>query len=133
MNQNMHIHHIAIWAKNLDILKDFYCRYFNGIAGEPYHNLGNDFKSYFVTFEHGSKLELMQQPGKMDIHLDKGLEAFGLTHFAISVGSKQGVDDLTEKLREDGFTIAGEPRVTGDGFYESVILDPEGNRVEITE
>ena len=133
MGRKIHIHHIAIWARNLEILKDFYCRYFKGVAGESYHNPAKDFKSYFVRFGSGSALELMQQPGKISISLDRELEAFGYAHIAISVGSKEEVDFLTYRLRKDGYRIVGEPRTTGDGFYESVVLDPEGNRVEITE
>ena len=74
----------------------------------------------------------MKQPGKVEVSLDKGLEAIGLTHFAISVGSKETVDELTERFRGDGYKIDGEPRTTGDGYYESVVLDPEGNQIEIT-
>lgn len=133
MGRETHIHHIAIWARNLETLKDFYCNYFRGVAGESYHNPTKNFKSYFVRFGSGSALELMQQPGKINISLDRGLEAFGYAHIAISVGSKEEVDFLTDRLRKDGYRIVGEPRTTGDGCYESVVLDPEGNRVEITE
>jgi lactoylglutathione lyase len=56
-----------------------------------------------------------------------------LIHLAFSTGSKEKVDALTERLRNDGFEIIGAPRTTGDGYYESVILDPENNIIEITE
>ena len=114
-------------------MRDFYIRYFHADSSEYYYNPIKDFKSCFISFGSGSKIELMKQPGKVEVTLDKGLESFGLAHFAVSVESKKAVDKLTERLRSDGYRIIGEPRITGDGFYESVILDPDGNRVEITE
>lgn len=128
----MYIHHLAIWVKNIENMQNFYSTYFNATSSEYYYNPKKDFQSCFITFNSGSKIELMKQPDKVEVSLDKGLEAFGLTHFAISVGSKETVDELTERFRGDGYKISGEPRTTGDGFYESVIIDPEGNRVEIT-
>ena len=129
----MEIHHIAIWVKDLERMRDFYVRYLDADSSEYYKNPNKDFKSCFISFSNGAKIELMNQPGKVEVTMDKGLEAFGLTHIAISVGSKKEVDNLTDRLRKDGYNIAGDPRTTGDGFYESVILDPEGNRLEITE
>lgn len=91
------------------------------------------FESYFLSFpEGGCRLELMKMPGIQDQPKDLQQQFMGLTHFSISTGSKQQVDSLTEQLRKDGYSIVGEPRTTGDGYYESVVLDPEGNRVEIT-
>ncbi|MFC2123661.1 VOC family protein [Bacteroidota bacterium] len=129
----MEIHHIAIWVKDLERIRNFYVKYFNADSSDYYYNPKKQFKSCFLSFSGGPEIELMNQPGKVKVAMDKGLEAFGLTHFAISAGSKKAVDNLTEKLRTDGYKITREPRTTGDGFYESVILDPEGNRVEITE
>lgn len=129
----MKIEHIAIWAKDIERLKDFYSHYFHAIAGEKYFNPKKNFQSYFLSFDTGCRLEIMQMPGIVDP--TKHVEAsqyFGITHLAISVGSRELVDHLTIKLRNDGYEVASEPRKTGDGYYESVILDPEGNRIEIT-
>ena len=126
----MRIEHLAIWAKDIEALRTFYERYFSGKAGERYFNQTKNFQSYFLAFENGCRLELMQRPEVPD-NQNEG-EAIGLAHFAVSVGSEASVDALTEKLRIDGHPIVGEPRRTGDGYYESVVLDPEGNRVEIT-
>jgi lactoylglutathione lyase len=128
----MRIEHIAIWAKDLEQLKTFYTTYFDCTAGEKYRNSKKSFESYFLTFDAGSRLELMQMPGINERSENSTEQFMGLIHFAISVGSKERVDALTEKLRKDGFEIVGEPRTTGDGYYESVILDPEQNRIEIT-
>lgn len=126
----MKIEHIAIWVSGIEEMRRFYEQYFNAKAGEKYVNLKKNFTSYFLSFTEGSRLELMQKPEiSASTHQD---EYFGFIHFAISVGSKEKVDSLTEKLRQDGFKITGEPRTTGDGYYESVVLDPEGNRIEIT-
>lgn len=128
----MRIEHIAIWVKNLEAMKTFYTTYFQCFAGEKYINPTKKFESYFLSFEAGSRLEIMQMPGIVQHSGDAGNQFIGLTHLAISVGSKENVDALTERLRSDGYTIVGEPRTTGDGYYESVILDPEQNRIEIT-
>jgi lactoylglutathione lyase len=128
----MKIEHIAIWSKDIERLKDFYSYYFHTQASEKYFNPKKNFQSYFLSFENGCRLELMQMPGIPDSHNDPHVQFMGLIHIAISVGSKGAVDTLTEQLRKDGFEIVGEPRTTGDGYYESVILDPDGNRMEIT-
>lgn len=127
----MKIEHLAIWAHDLEQLKNFYQTYFGAVAGEKYVNSKKQFESYFLSFATGPRLEIMKRP---DIRSNSnGHEEFlGLIHFAISVGSKETVDSLTKKLGEDGFEIVGAPRTTGDGYYESVVLDPEGNRIEIT-
>ena len=127
----MRINHIALWANNIECLKDFYVHYFNAIAGEKYHNLSKNFMSYFLTFsDGGARLEIMNSPNVTERNTCEN--AKGFCHIAISVGSREKVDELTETLRSDGFTIVGNPRTTGDGYYESLIADPEGNRVEIT-
>lgn len=126
----MRIAHIAIWVHDLERLKDFYCRYFNGISNDRYHNPVKKFSSYFLSFENGCRLELMQRPDikeREDNHLQTGL-----AHLAFSTGSKEKVDTLTNLLRSNGYQITGEPRTTGDGYYESVVLDPENNMIEIT-
>ena len=126
----MRIEHIAIWVTDLEAMRTFYETYFNAVAGEKYHNPTKEFTSYFLSFTDGARLELMHKPS-ITATTDNEVNT-GFIHFAMSVGSKEQVDFLTEKLRENGFTIAGEPRTTGDGYYESVILDPEGNQIEIT-
>lgn len=128
----MKIDHIAIWTIDLERVKCFYEKYFGAVAGEKYFNPSKNFESYFLRFEDGARLEIMRKP---EIHLSAHeviMECVGLAHLAISVGSKEKVDALTEQLRQDGFPIIGEPRTTGDGYYESVVLDPEKNRIEIT-
>ncbi|MBL0743211.1 VOC family protein [Chryseolinea lacunae] len=127
----MKIEHLAIWSKDIDNLKEFYVRYFDAVANEKYINPKKNFHSYFLSFSEGCRLELMQMPG-IAAGPDDGKQWMGIAHFATSVGSKENVDALTERLRKDGYSIAGEPRTTGDGYYESVVLDPEGNRIEIT-
>lgn len=127
----MKIEHLAIYAENLDLLRDFYTNYFNFECGPKYENPTKRFSSYFLhSKEGGARLELMHIPNlPMGGIANKSL---GLAHIAISVGNKEQVDLLTEKLRSDGFNILSEPRTTGDGYYESVVADPEGNHVEIT-
>ncbi|MBI5669961.1 MAG: VOC family protein [Chloroflexi bacterium] len=128
----MHIEHVAIWTHDLERLKDFYARYFNAVPSAKYTNSFTQFESYFLTFETGARLELMQMPG-IAAGPNGGEQQFtGYNHLAFSVGSQEAVDALTEQLRRDGYPVIGEPRRTGDGYYESVILDPDGNRVEIT-
>ena len=125
----MNIAHIAIWTKDLEAMKDFYTRYFGGESNEKYTNPLKQFESYFISFENGAKLELMHKPS-----VYKPLnteEQLGITHFAFNLGSKEAVISLTETLRADGFKIVGEPRTTGDGYFESVVLDVEGNRIEL--
>lgn len=128
----MKIEHLAIWVKDLEKMKIFYENYFNGKAGEKYHNPKKNFHSYFLSFDEGCRLEIMNIPDIPTNKNDVLAQYTGIIHFAVSVGSKDKVDSLTEKLRNDGYEVIGEPRYTGDGYYESVILDPEKNRVEIT-
>ena len=128
----MKIEHLAIWAKDIEVLKAFYSRYFGGVAGEKYHNPKKNFTSYFISFENGCRLEIMNTPDRTLPPSEPAYVLTGLAHFAFSTGSRERVDGLTEQLRNDGYSIAGEPRTTGDGYYESVILDPEGNSIELT-
>ena len=125
----MHIEHVALWTPDLERSRAFYQRYFGAAAGDRYTNPDTGFSSYFLRFEGGSRLELMQIPG---IKVSPTGQTFGWIYIAIATGSKAAVDLLTERLRSDGFTITGEPRTTGDGYYESLALDPDGNRIEIT-
>ena len=127
----MLIHHLAIWTKNLEQLKDFYVSHFNCKANHKYRNESKNFESYFLSFGEGPKVELMQMPGIPD-NLNNSLkQSIGLIHFAISVGDRQNVIALTNQLRNDGFTIVSEPRQTGDGYFESCVLDPDGNQIEL--
>lgn len=128
----MKIEHLAIWVHDLENMKQFYEHYFSGQAGEKYHNPGKNFTSYFITFQEGCRLELMHNP-EVSKRMENGMDqSLGIAHFAVSVGSKQRVDQLTEELRKAGYKIIGAPRTTGDGYYESVVLDPENNSIEIT-
>ena len=128
----MHIEHIAIWVKNLEKMRVFYEKYFNGKSNKKYCNEKKGFESYFISFDSGARLELMQMPNIPDSKNDIYEQFTGLIHFAISVESEEQVNILTEKIGNDGYEIIGKPRWTGDGYYESVILDPEQNRIEIT-
>jgi lactoylglutathione lyase len=126
----MSIGHIAIWAKDLEKLRVFYTSYFNGNSGKMYENKEKHFRSYFIYFEKGCGLELMNR-SNISEGADKG-DFFGFAHIAFSVGSKEAVDTLTERMQKDGYKIISYPRTTGDGYYESVVNDPERNTVEIT-
>jgi lactoylglutathione lyase len=128
----MKIEHLAIWVHDLDRMKSFYQTYFGAVAGEKYVNPKKQFESYFLNFESGPRLEIMKRPDIPTNQNDVHQQYLGLIHFAVSVGSKEKVDSLTNKLVDDGFEIVDGPRTTGDGYYESVVLDPEGNRIEIT-
>ena len=127
----MKIEHLAIWTSDLETLKSFYVKHFGARSNEKYHNPTRQFSSYFLSFESGCRLELMQVPG-LTSHEPVSGYFQGLAHFAISAGSKDEVDRMTEQLRQAGQTIKGEPRWTGDGYYESVVFDPDGNTIEIT-
>lgn len=127
----MRINHLAIWARDLELLRDFYMKYFNLSSNEKYVNPKKGFSSYFLTFDGGgASLELMHRDGMADA---AGYNtAYGFAHFAVSLGSEEAVNVLTERLRGDGYAVVSEPRTTGDGFYESAVTDPEGNYVELT-
>jgi len=113
-------------------MEAFYEKFFGAKAGDRYHNHSNNFISYFLSFEDGARLELMQKP-EIPKNLNSSIEQYiGFNHLAISVGSTGRVNTLTKRFRADGIQVIGEPRTTGDGYYESVILDPENNRIEIT-
>lgn len=128
----MRIDHIAIWVNDIEVIKDFYRKYFKMNCSAKYENPKKGFSSYFLSFENGARIEIMHRKDISAQTSEKGISN-GLTHTAISVGSPSKVDELTELIRKNGFEIFGEPRTTGDGYYESVILDPEGNHIEITE
>lgn len=128
----MHIDHVALWTRDLEALRAFYEQYFGAQAGAKYANPRTGFASYFLRFEGGARLEIMQMDGIPDSRDDPLAQHTGLIHLAIGVGSEAAVDALSERLRVDGVRVIGEPRRTVDGYYESVVLDPDGNRIEIT-
>lgn len=126
----MKIEHIALYVQDLEGSRDFFVKYFGAKANDGYHNPWTDFRSYFLSFDDGARLELMTKPDLTDS--GDFLNRFGYAHIAVSVGSKEAVDELTERLKNDGYALISGPRTTGDGYYESVILDLEGNQIEIT-
>lgn len=125
----MKIDHIGIWVSDLELMKEFYVNYLSGIAGKKYENPAKGFESYFIRFNDCTRLELMKRSDIQEKY--RGKEILGFAHVAVDVGSQTEVEHLTENLRTDGYLIISEPRTTGDGYYESVISDPEGNRIEI--
>ncbi len=128
----MHIDHIALWTDDIDCLSAFYATYFGARPGPRYVNAGKGFESCFLTFESGARIELMKTTTLNPLANEHAALRMGLTHLAIAVGDERRVDALTQRLGDDGNTILDGPRRTGDGYYESLILDPDGNRVEIT-
>ncbi len=128
----MRIEHVAIWTYELEVMRQFYSQYFQMKPGKKYVNAEKEFASYFLESESGCRLELMTMKKIPPKSAFSTLPKLGLAHLAISVGSEEVVNELTEKLRQGGFRIVGEPRWTGDGYYESCVLDPEENRIEIT-
>ena len=126
----MHIEHIAMYVNDLEAARDFFVKYFQAKSNEGYHNPRTDFRSYFLSFGHGARLEIMNKPYMSDT--EKDLNRMGYIHIAFSLGSKSAVDELTERLKGDGYEVISGPRTTGDGYYESCIFDFEGNQIEIT-
>jgi lactoylglutathione lyase len=127
----MRIEHIAIWTADLDRCIKFYVSYFGAAAGPRYVNPAKGFESCFLHFADGARLEAMTTTTLSLVGSPPGAQRLGLTHLAISVGSERVVDELTARLRVDGYSVVDGPRRTGDGYYESVIIDPDGNRIEI--
>ena len=126
----MKIEHIAMYVNDLEKAKNFFVEYFNGHVGAEYRNKTTDFRSYFISFDEGARLEIMQKPEVPD--LEKPPARTGYIHIAFSVGSKEAVDTLTEKLKKAGYEVISGPRTTGDGYYESCIASIEDNLIEIT-
>ncbi len=126
----MQIEHVAIWCQDLEQMRKFYEEYFGGRANQKYVN-ARGFNSYFLHFEQGARLELMQWPQVNQSKNSASTEFLGLGHLAFTLGSREAVDSLTAQLERDGFERLSGPRVTGDGYYESCLLDPELNRIEL--
>ena len=126
----MRIEHIAMYVNDLEGAKDFFVKYFEAKANDGYHNKTTNFRSYFLSFDDGARLELMTRPA-MDTP-EKTTVRTGFIHLAFSLGSKEKVDALTARLKTDGYPVLSGPRTTGDGYYESCVLGFEENQIEIT-
>lgn len=128
--QQMRIEHIAMYVNELEAARDFFVKYLGGKSNDGYHNKNTGFRSFFISFDDGARIELMNKPEMQD--MEKTLNRTGFIHIAFSVGSKEKVDELTEKLKADKYDVVSGPRTTGDGYYESCIVGIEGNQIEIT-
>ena len=126
----MKIEHIAMYVRDLEEAKKFFVKYFGAVSNDGYHNEKTGFRSYFLSFDDGARLEIMNKPEMSDN--PKALARTGFIHIAFSVGTKEKVDTLTSALRADGYEVVSGPRTTGDGYYESCIIGIEGNQIEIT-
>jgi lactoylglutathione lyase len=129
----MKIEHVAIYTRDLEAIRSFYTKYFKATSNDLYVNPKKGFSSYFLSFSDGARLELMEMESIPDSLDDPVRQSTGIIHIAFSLGSRSAVDRMSERLREDGFRIVDGPRQTGDGYYECAFLDPDGNRIEITE
>lgn len=125
----MKIEHVAIWSPDIEVLRQFYCEHFGCVASSRYENEKKRYASYFLHFPEGARIEVMQKVG-IAPRASKGCH--GYAHFALSVGSEREVRALTDLLRDRGVAVCSEPRWTGDGYFESVVADPDGNEIEIT-
>ncbi len=127
----MRIDHIALFCRDLEQMRQFFIDHFEAVSNELYHNPRTGLRTYILTFPDGStRLELMQRPDTID--LDPSKPNIGFIHVSFAVGSKDAVDEKTIELRDAGYKVVSGPRNTGDGYYESCILGPEGIQIEIT-
>lgn len=126
----MRIEHIALYVNDLEEARKFFIKYLGAKSNDGYHNLKTNFRSYFLSFDDGARLELMNKPEMSD--QPKNLARTGYAHIAFSVGGKEKVDALTARLKDGGYDVISGPRITGDGYYESCIVVIEGNQIEIT-
>ncbi len=126
---NANLEHVAVYAADLERTKDFYVCYFGGKCGGLYRN-SRGFSSYFVTFGNGARLEVMHSEN-LRVCKRPDLES-GWNHIAFSVGTRDAVLSLTREITGAGYPLYSAPRETGDGYFESCVGDPDGNRVEIT-
>ncbi len=125
----MNLEHIALYVEDLEAMKAFYVRHFGATANNKYHNPRTGLQTYFLSFDGGARLEVMQRPGMTP--KASGEHSLGYTHISFKLGSKEKVDQLTRELQESGCPLLNGPRMTGDGYYESVLSDPEGNLIEL--
>jgi lactoylglutathione lyase len=128
----MRIDHVALWTQDLERCKRFYVDYFGARAGAGYVNPHKGFESCFLSVADGARLDAMRSSTLAPLEIESGAQRMGLTHLAIAAGSEAAVDRLTQRLKDDGYAVLDGPRRTGDGYCESVVLDPDGNRIEIT-
>lgn len=126
----MKIEHIAMYVNNIEKAREFFVTYFDAKSNDGYHNTSTGFRSYFLSFSDGARLEIMNKPDMSDY--EKNIARTGYIHVAFSVGSKENVDNMTARLKSDGYSVISGPRTTGDGYYESCVVDFEGNQIEIT-
>lgn len=126
----MKIEHIAMYVNDMEKAREFFVTYFDAKSNDGYHNTSTGFRSYFLSFSDGARLEIMNKPDMSDY--EKNIARTGYIHVAFSVGSKENVDNLTLRLKSDGYSVISGPRTTGDGYYESCVVDFEGNQIEIT-
>ena len=127
----MLIEHIAMYVSDLEKAREFFVEFFGAVSNEGYHNVKTGFRSYFLSFENGARLEIMNRPELQEA--ERGLHRTGYAHIAFRLGSKQAVDALSERLQQNGYPVVSGPRTTRDGYYESCIIGIEGNQIEITE
>ena len=126
----MRIEHVAMNVNDLEKARDFFVSFLGGRSNDGYHNVKTGFRSYFISFDDGARLEIMNKPELADP--EKELNRTGLIHIAFSVGSKERVDELTKTMESAGYQVVSGPRTTGDGYYESCVVVIEGNQIEIT-
>lgn len=126
----MKIEHIAMYVNDIEKAREFFVTYFDAKTNDGYHNTSTGFRSYFLSFSDGARLEIMNKPDMSDY--EKNIARTGYIHVAFSVGSKENVDNMTARLKNDGYLVISGPRTTGDGYYESCVVDFEGNQIEIT-
>ena len=126
----MYIEHVAMYVNELEKTREFFVKYFGAVSNKEYHNTKTQFRSYFLVFGDGARLEIMNKP-VLD-NMEKTLNRTGFIHIAFSVGSREKVNELTEQLKIDGYEVISGPRTTGDGYYESCIVGIEGNQIELT-
>lgn len=130
MSDIMKIEHIAMYVSDLEAARDFFIKYLGASSNSGYHNKTTDFRSYFLSFDDGARLEIMTRPKMADSQNDIARTSY--IHIAFSLGSKEKVDELTARLKADGYEVLSGPRTTGDGYYESCIIGIEGNQIELT-
>ncbi len=128
----MPIDHVAIWTSQLEKLKDYYVKYFNGLANKKYTNTERSFESYFVSFESGARIEIMQMPGiPENLNDPVGKQYQGIIHLSFGMENMELVNSKLIELKKDGYKILKGPRKTGDGYWEFETLDPDNNRIEV--